>query len=584
MENIIFMAIVALVAILVVGVFGFIVARLYKRASKETAFVRTGAGGQKVVKDGGALIIPVLHDTLDINMQTLKLEVSRTGQDALITHDRMRTDVTATFFVRVKPDNDAIAQAAQTLGRRTQNPDLLKAVIEDKFIDALRSVASSMELKDLHEKRSDFVQKVKTTVEEDLKTNGLELESVSLTRLDQTDQKFLNPNNAFDAEGLTNLAKITQEKARERNEIEQTARVAIEKRNFEANQESLAIRQSDEFARLDQERQVETRKAEQEAQLAQQRADRKREADVAAIEAEKQTELARTTSNQETALARTEANKRQKEAEITANQQLRIAEQNQQIALNAKSEEESKSRAIADAERANAVAAAESVKTAEAVATAERLKRVAIIEAEQEAGRKATEITVQAKAEFEASDLRTKARLKDAEARERELTVEAEGKFKINEAENSLSPEQIALRLRTTVVQALPGILEQMVAPMKAIKDARIVTINGTGVGGAVAGGTTGSNTTSVPEQLTNSLLNYRSQAPLADALGKLVGMNLNGSLNDIIPDDLLSGEDGLLAPVAAVAQVADTKTNTVQKEDQELKNIQHLAGIDTKK
>jgi len=32
------------------------------------------------------------------------------------------------------------------------------------------------------------------------------------------------------------------------------------------------------------------------------------------------------------------------------------------------------------------------------------------------------------------------------------------------------------------------------------------------------------------------------------------------------------------------VAQVADTKTNTVQKEDQELKNIQHLAGIDTKK
>ena len=38
---------------------------------------------------------------------------------------------------------------------------------------------------------------------ETIRKNGLELESVSLTSLDQTSKEFFNPNNAFDAEGLT---------------------------------------------------------------------------------------------------------------------------------------------------------------------------------------------------------------------------------------------------------------------------------------------------------------------------------------------------------------------------------------------
>ena len=50
---------VVLIALLVIGT---MMARLYKRASKEIAFVRTGLGGQRVVLDGGALVLPVVHD------------------------------------------------------------------------------------------------------------------------------------------------------------------------------------------------------------------------------------------------------------------------------------------------------------------------------------------------------------------------------------------------------------------------------------------------------------------------------------------------------------------------------------------
>lgn len=62
---------------------GLIVSRLYRRSSKERAFVRTGLGGQKVIMDGGALVLPIFHDTILVNMNTLKLEVIRSGKDSL---------------------------------------------------------------------------------------------------------------------------------------------------------------------------------------------------------------------------------------------------------------------------------------------------------------------------------------------------------------------------------------------------------------------------------------------------------------------------------------------------------------------
>ena len=45
--------------------------KMYRRASKETAFVRTGVGGEKVVMNGGALVLPVFHETMPVNMNTL---------------------------------------------------------------------------------------------------------------------------------------------------------------------------------------------------------------------------------------------------------------------------------------------------------------------------------------------------------------------------------------------------------------------------------------------------------------------------------------------------------------------------------
>ena len=97
----IILLVIALVVILVV-----VAAWLYERASREVSLVRTGLGGRKVVLDGGVIVLPYFHKVSRVNMQTMRLEVSRHGEQALITKDRLRVDVGVEFYVSVEPTED----------------------------------------------------------------------------------------------------------------------------------------------------------------------------------------------------------------------------------------------------------------------------------------------------------------------------------------------------------------------------------------------------------------------------------------------------------------------------------------------
>src|SRR5712671_8248901 len=96
------LVVVAIVVAIVVWLMNW----LYLRSSKERAFVRTGLGGQKVVMNGGAFVLPIVHDVVPVNMNTLRLEVSRGRDKALITRDRVRVDVLSEFYVRVRATAD----------------------------------------------------------------------------------------------------------------------------------------------------------------------------------------------------------------------------------------------------------------------------------------------------------------------------------------------------------------------------------------------------------------------------------------------------------------------------------------------
>jgi len=56
---------------------GLVMGRLYRRATREVSLVKTGAGGKKVIMDGGTIVVPLLHEISPVNMKTLRLEVAR---------------------------------------------------------------------------------------------------------------------------------------------------------------------------------------------------------------------------------------------------------------------------------------------------------------------------------------------------------------------------------------------------------------------------------------------------------------------------------------------------------------------------
>ncbi|MBX3726602.1 MAG: flotillin family protein [Xanthomonadales bacterium] len=536
--NIPYMGVIVPAVIILIALFalGLVFARLYHRASKEIAFVRTGLGGERVVRDGGALVLPVLHETIPVNMNTLKLEVLRAREAALITHDRMRVDVQAEFYVRVKPDAAAISTAAQTLGRRTMEPAALKELVEGKFVDALRAVAAGMTMEGLHENRVDFAQKVQVAVAEDLLKNGLELESVSLTGLDQTAADFFNPQNAFDAQGLTKLTQEIELRRKQRNDIERDTKIQIEMKNLQTERQSLEIARDQEYARLLQDQEVKVRAAEAAATIAQQEAERHREAEQAKIASDR-------------AIAEAEIEKRRliEQREIERERAVRIADQEREIAVSHKSQEESAAKADADTALAKAVAAEEEVKKVRETAVAERSKAVRLVQAREQAEQEAIAIMVAAEADKKASDDRAEAlrvaatgeadavRIR-AQADEERYRVEAEGQRAINQARNALSDEQVALEIRLELLRRLPEIIEQSVRPMERIDGIRIVDVRGMGMGTGAAGegGGSGGNG-NLAGSVVDHALRYRAQRPLVDALLREVGLSDLGDLNGLL-------------------------------------------------
>ena len=533
-----------IVVAIVVAVLVWLLHWLYLRSSKERAFVRTGMGGQKVVLDGGAFVLPIVHDVIPVNMNTLRLEVMRGRDKALITKDRMRVDVIAEFYVRVAAHPDAVAAAAQTLGLRTMEPEQLKELVEGKFVDALRTAAAEMSMEELHEKRGAFIKRVRESVAEDLTMNGLELEAASLTQLDQTGMEYFNPSNAFDAEGLTRLTEQIEHRKKQRNDVEQDTLIAIRNKNLEAEKLGLDIDRESEYARLSQQREVEIARARQRAEVSTERAQREQAAEGAQIQAKQIIDEARIRSEQSIEQERIGKERAIQSLEIERRMAVELAEQQRAIAVARESEAQSVAQAAADTARATAVAAEEKVFTAREVEMAERKKTIDLIGARQEAEREALRLTTAAHAEMQASTDRGTAIRAQAEAEadadkiksmamRLRAEIEAEGLQLMNAAHNMLTPEARMSALRMRLVEKAEGIIRESVKPMERIEGIKILHVDG--LGGSGGGGGDGMNGNgNFADGIVNSALRFRAQAPLVDQLLREIGIE-GGDIQNLV-------------------------------------------------
>ncbi len=666
-----------LITVILIVIAVYVLKWLYRLSTKETAFVRTGFLGEKVVINGGALVIPVLHEITPVNMNVIRIEVRRNETHALITKNRMRVDVIAEFFVRVGSSPQLVAAAAQTLGRRTFQPDGLRDILEGKFAGAMRTIAAQMTLEEMHEERNDYVSAVRAMASESLAANGLELESVALVDLDQTRLEFFDPSNAFDAEGLTLLTQSIENRRKMRNSIEQETLVAIRTQNLEAQRQVLDIDRESEYARLNQEREVEVRRASQRTELARERALREQESEQAQMAAREaveksrmvqernlteerirleedaqQREMARRRAIEEVETRNRELTEReriaselalqgariarersQSEMEIQAKKSLEVVDLERQITLAEKSvmvtqaETEKRKAEIAsqtatEAERVQQERGLDEIRIARErnLQALELAKRQSFEEAEIQAGEKVEQARILSKRGLDesrlvqASELRkltterstlsevaeiqkaiviakkteersaalvaaeeARAKAISAEeqtqtAREREMAerrkltelihaertaqaeliaaqsaaqaekiaasaaaeryeVDALGQRQINEAENLLSEDARAGRLRAKLLDHLEGIVRESVRPLENIEGIKILHVDG--MGGGQGGGK------NVTDEVIDSALRYRVQAPMIDSLMKEIGIEGGslGRMTDVLRD-----------------------------------------------
>ncbi len=475
-------AAIALIAIIV-----WLLSWLYHRSTKGVSFVRTGFGGERVVIDGGALVLPILHEVTPVSMGVTHLSIARKKDAALITRDRMRVDIEADFFVRVIPSIEGVSMAATTLGARTMEAGQLTELLEGKFVGALRSVAAEMSLDEMHEEGSEYVAHVTERATDALSRNGLELESVAITNLDQADIEYFNPANRFDAEGLTQLIGTIEERRQLRNDIEQTALVSIRSRNLLAEKETLDI-----------ERQAEENRAAQKADIAE----------------------AQAKGEAEAAVARIESDRNREEAELE-----------KQILLSKKEIEASTHRVASEEARAKVAIAQEAVATSREIEVARRKSAVDRMIAEKDADNK----------KLAASAEKVSAAVNADAARQR------------NEAENTLSESARNGRIREKTLDKLEGIVRESVRPLENIEGIKIVQM-----GGIMDGGQGGSYR-SPTDEVIDSALRFRAQAPLIDEMMKEIGVENAGVAK--MGDIFRSAKDASSLAKDAQASKADTGT-----------------------
>ena len=513
-----FVAIVVLViaAILII----LFMNRYYRKATREVSVVRTGLGGQKVVLDGGCLALPFLHKVSEVNMRTSKLDIERTGAKSIITKDRLRVDVAAEFYVRVEATVEGVATAAQALAGKSFRAADLEDILEGKFVNAMLSVAAGYTMDDLQDNRAGYAREVSEMLTDNLAKNGLMLESMSLTRIDQTPFHALDENNAFNALGMRRLAEIIAVNKKERAVIEADADVSVRQSQLEATKRKLTISREEEEAMITQQREIEIARSRSAAETAEEQAVSEKRREAARIEREREVRLSEIARD-------TELRRQSLESEL--NSALKKSENT--VALAKKRGEEAKAEAEAIAAKASEAEAEERVRTVRETAMAEREKALALIRAAEQAEVDDTRVKSEADTIRLLAQAQAKATLDRAEAERDKLLSEAKGRAAIIAAENAQSPELIAMKLDEARLRTLPQVVERMMKPAEKIESIRINQM--TGFGGAMGGGGEGGDKSTV-NQVVDSVLSMALQLPAVQKLGEEVGMNIGDGVRGI--------------------------------------------------
>ncbi|WP_419145181.1 hypothetical protein [Myxococcus stipitatus] len=241
------------------------IVRLYRQVDQGKVLIVNTLKSEPLVTFTGAVVFPIINraEVMDISLKTV--EIDRRGKEGLICQDNIRADIKVTFFVRVNKTREDVLKVAQSIGcQRASDQETLEKLFEAKFSEALKTVGKSFDFVDLYTQRAKIKDQVVDVIGKDL--NGYMLEDCAIDFLEQTPVEMLDKDNILDAEGIRKITKLTTEHNVVTNELRQSERQAVTKRNVEADESIFELERQREEAAAKQKRAIESVQARETAE------------------------------------------------------------------------------------------------------------------------------------------------------------------------------------------------------------------------------------------------------------------------------------------------------------------------------
>jgi flotillin len=224
--------------VIVVALIIWLIASRYRVAKPNEAFVITGPGGsdgrkaieagtgassagQRVVRGGGAFIVPLIQQLSVVDLSSHRIEVA---VDGAYNQKGIKLNAKGVAIVKVGGTDEAIRAAAQ---RFVAQQESIESFTKEVLTGSLRSIIGSMDVDKIVSDRAEFAKQVAETSESSLSGQGLIIDTFQIQEIQDSD----------DGSYLRDLGRPEQALIRQRAEIaEAGSRKAAEQAKAQADQ------------------------------------------------------------------------------------------------------------------------------------------------------------------------------------------------------------------------------------------------------------------------------------------------------------------------------------------------------------
>src|SRR6478609_5821853 len=183
----IFLPVVLLVLVILV-LFAWIVSMVRKVGPNE-ALIITGLGGHpKVIKSGGAVVLPLVQQYRTLSLELMSFDVAPT-QD-LYTRQGVAVTVEAVAQIKVKSDPESILTAAEQF--LNKSPDQRESLIRLVMEGHLRGIVGQLSVEEIVKQPEMVADKMRMTSADDMAKMGLEIISFTIKEVRDKNEYIIN--------------------------------------------------------------------------------------------------------------------------------------------------------------------------------------------------------------------------------------------------------------------------------------------------------------------------------------------------------------------------------------------------------